>query len=288
MAALPQRQHQPTGQGQTWIGTQAAQAAQWAQQYSTGSNSEGAEKPENPEWETARQALASIHKASSSASSAATAGTGGQSTAQSAAYLPQTSDCVSVQQYYQQWYQQYNYTYPYQYYSPYQGVYPGYQGQYSLQGSYTATQVQQSSQHGQPPVPGLEEAVPCPSAQAQDPTTQQGPKQGSPAQVVKPQHQAPSGGKAQGPQVCCPSEGGKARKGQRLWQRMKQAPGSGTVKFHIQARPYGVGLADGEQKGHRFSESASPTRPDNWPQAMKEYVQRCFTACETELDKDPH
>ncbi|XP_069769288.1 LOW QUALITY PROTEIN: leukocyte receptor cluster member 8 homolog [Narcine bancroftii] len=67
---------------------------------------------------------------------------------------------------------------------------------------------------------------------------------------------------------------------------MAEAPGSGTVKFHIQARPYGVGLADGEQKGHRFSESASPTRPDNWPQAMKEYVQRCFTACETELDKD--
>ena len=29
-----------------------------------------------------------------------------------------------------------------------------------------------------------------------------------------------------------------------------------------------------------------PPRPQDWPQAMKEYVQRCFTACETEDDKD--
>lgn len=28
------------------------------------------------------------------------------------------------------------------------------------------------------------------------------------------------------------------------------------------------------------------SRPQDWPQAMKEYVQRCFTACETEDDKD--
>lgn len=27
-------------------------------------------------------------------------------------------------------------------------------------------------------------------------------------------------------------------------------------------------------------------RPQDWPQAMKEYVQRCFTACESEEDKD--
>uniref|UniRef100_A0A8C8EGL1 PCI domain-containing protein n=1 Tax=Oncorhynchus tshawytscha TaxID=74940 RepID=A0A8C8EGL1_ONCTS len=27
-------------------------------------------------------------------------------------------------------------------------------------------------------------------------------------------------------------------------------------------------------------------RPQDWPQAMKEYVQRCFTACENEEDKD--
>lgn len=27
-------------------------------------------------------------------------------------------------------------------------------------------------------------------------------------------------------------------------------------------------------------------RPQDWPQAMKEFVQRCFTACETEEDKD--
>lgn len=28
------------------------------------------------------------------------------------------------------------------------------------------------------------------------------------------------------------------------------------------------------------------SRPQDWPQAMKEYVQRCFTACESEEDKD--
>lgn len=27
-------------------------------------------------------------------------------------------------------------------------------------------------------------------------------------------------------------------------------------------------------------------KPEDWPQDMKEYVQRCFTACESEEDKD--
>lgn len=27
-------------------------------------------------------------------------------------------------------------------------------------------------------------------------------------------------------------------------------------------------------------------KPDDWPQDMKEYVERCFTACESEEDKD--
>ncbi|KAJ0066547.1 hypothetical protein NL108_014528 [Boleophthalmus pectinirostris] len=31
---------------------------------------------------------------------------------------------------------------------------------------------------------------------------------------------------------------------------------------------------------------AAQPRPQDWPQAMKEYVQRCFTACESEEDKD--
>lgn len=34
---------------------------------------------------------------------------------------------------------------------------------------------------------------------------------------------------------------------------------------------------------HRGSLSG---KPDDWPQDMKEYVERCFTACESEEDKD--
>ncbi|KAL7989984.1 hypothetical protein Chor_012650 [Crotalus horridus] len=32
--------------------------------------------------------------------------------------------------------------------------------------------------------------------------------------------------------------------------------------------------------------SSSTGKPEDWPQDMKEYVQRCFTACESEEDKD--
>ncbi|XP_053481575.1 leukocyte receptor cluster member 8 homolog [Ictalurus furcatus] len=95
--------------------------------------------------------------------------------------------------------------------------------------------------------------------------------------------------------------------GQQMWNRMKQAPGSGSVKFNIQKRLYvtssqNFGTCD-QANGLSASTSttsatsvssvttattagASQTGPQDWPQAMKEYVQRCFTACETEEDKD--
>ncbi|XP_072884620.1 leukocyte receptor cluster member 8 homolog isoform X2 [Hemitrygon akajei] len=297
MAALPQQQQQQqqqSGQSQAWIGTQAAQAAQWAQQYSTGGAAEGSVKQENPEWEKARQALANIHKASTSSTS------GAQATSQSSQYLQQ-SDSAAVQQYYQQWYQQYNYNYSYPYYSPYQmNVYQGYQGQYSVPG-YQVAQGQQSSQHGgnhaQPPVPGLEDSGSYTSAPAQEPSgpqSQQGPKHGSSTQAQVPASQQQSQAQAGGQGTCYTDSGSKAKKGQPLWHRMKQAPGSGAVKFNLSPRPYvvsGQSLSGAEQKSHKFPEryqspSASPTKPDDWPQAMKEYVQRCFTACETEADKD--
>ncbi|XP_059805402.1 leukocyte receptor cluster member 8 homolog isoform X4 [Hypanus sabinus] len=298
MAALPQQQQQQqqSGQSQAWIGTQAAQAAQWAQQYSTGGAAEGSVKQENPEWEKARQALANIHKASTSSIS------GAQATSQSSQYLQQ-SDSAAVQQYYQQWYQQYNYNYSYPYYSPYQmNVYQGYQGQYSVPG-YQVAQGQQSSQHGgshaQPPVPGLEDSGSYTSAPAQEssgPQSQQGPKHSSStqAQAQVPASQQQSQAQAGGQGTCYTDSGSKAKKGQPLWHRMKQAPGSGAVKFNLSPRPYvvsGQSLSGAEQKSHKFPEryqspSASPTKPDDWPQAMKEYVQRCFTACETEADKD--
>ncbi|XP_070823263.1 leukocyte receptor cluster member 8 homolog [Chaetodon trifascialis] len=95
------------------------------------------------------------------------------------------------------------------------------------------------------------------------------------------------------------------KQGQQLWHRMKQAPGTASVKFNIPKRPYQVQCSPisnqtfppGEQPSglnptpsSPASASAAPggaqTRPQDWPQAMKEYVQRCFTACETEEDKD--
>ncbi|KAM3872647.1 leukocyte receptor cluster member 8 homolog [Diretmus argenteus] len=95
------------------------------------------------------------------------------------------------------------------------------------------------------------------------------------------------------------------KQGQQLWHRMKQAPGTGAVKFNIPKRPYQVQCSmipnqtfpPGEQPSGLNQDPSSPstasvasgaaqTRPQDWPQAMKEYVQRCFTACETEEDKD--
>ncbi|CAG6015276.1 leukocyte receptor cluster member 8 homolog isoform 2-T2 [Menidia menidia] len=101
-------------------------------------------------------------------------------------------------------------------------------------------------------------------------------------------------------------EGNKNQKqGQQLWHRMKQAPGTAAVKFNIPKRPYQVQCAPVANQAFQPNEqpsglnptpsspataSAAPggaqTRPQDWPQAMKEYVQRCFTACETEEDKD--
>uniref|UniRef100_A0A3P9A5J4 PCI domain-containing protein n=1 Tax=Esox lucius TaxID=8010 RepID=A0A3P9A5J4_ESOLU len=86
--------------------------------------------------------------------------------------------------------------------------------------------------------------------------------------------------------------------GQQLWQRMKQAPGAAAVKFNIPKRTYvNQSFPPGEQPTGLAATPSSPaaapaapggaqTRPQDWPQAMKEYVQRCFTACENEEDKD--
>uniref|UniRef100_A0A4W5N7J6 Leukocyte receptor cluster (LRC) member 8 n=1 Tax=Hucho hucho TaxID=62062 RepID=A0A4W5N7J6_9TELE len=90
------------------------------------------------------------------------------------------------------------------------------------------------------------------------------------------------------------------QQGQQLWHRMKQAPGAGAMKFNIPKRPYVMtnqSFPPGEQPTGLAATPSSPaaapaapggaqTRPQDWPQAMKEYVQRCFTACENEEDKD--
>ncbi|XP_051574597.1 leukocyte receptor cluster member 8 homolog isoform X2 [Myxocyprinus asiaticus] len=121
------------------------------------------------------------------------------------------------------------------------------------------------------------------------PTQQQGPGQG------------PYGGPGR---VDAKKPNNMNKVGQQLWQRMKQAPGTGAVKFNIHKRPYVMAnqnFPPGEQAPGLTSAAApassgpttsttsagsAQTRPQDWPQAMKEYVQRCFTACESEEDKD--
>ncbi|XP_053350117.1 leukocyte receptor cluster member 8 homolog isoform X1 [Clarias gariepinus] len=116
----------------------------------------------------------------------------------------------------------------------------------------------------------------------------------------------PYGGAGRGDTGKKPNNGNMS-KGQQIWNRMKQAPGTGSVKFNIQKRPYVMSnqsfVAGEQQNGSSTSNTttsatpvssvttattagASQAGPQDWPQAMKEYVQRCFTACETEEDKD--
>ncbi|XP_043848568.1 leukocyte receptor cluster member 8 isoform X6 [Dromiciops gliroides] len=264
-------------------------SAEWAAQYSLGSGpvrDSGMDAPmhENPEWEKARQALASISKASATGSSAKNSSNGQVAAAQ---YVAQADAAALQQQQYYQWYQQYNYAYPYNYYYP------------------------------MPPVPGMEETMSYPTPPQQLPAAQ------PPQPPPPPQHTGhtlgsgaqPGASSAQHGQASpvtnqaygqhSYSEPPKPKKGQQLWNRMKQAPGAGSVKFNIQKRPFVVtsqnfstnsegqhgsfGTQSSTEKPQ--SHSMPPNRnlsgkPEDWPQDMKEYVQRCFTACESEEDKD--
>ncbi|XP_056652615.1 leukocyte receptor cluster member 8 isoform X6 [Monodelphis domestica] len=285
--------------------------AEWAAQYSLGSgpareSSMDAPMHENPEWEKARQALASISKASATGSSAKNSSNGQVATAQcisehlgggcvsvsltlcpapppvSLQYVAQADAAALQQQQYYQWYQQYNYAYPYNYYYP------------------------------MPPVPGMEETMSYPTPPQQLPAAQ------PPQPPPPPQHSGHSLGSGAQPGSSSAqhgqaspvtsqaygqhsySEPPKPKKGQQLWNRMKQAPGAGSVKFNIQKRPFVVTSqnfsSSSEGQHSSFGTQASTEKPqshrnfsgkpEDWPQDMKEYVQRCFTACESEEDKD--
>uniref|UniRef100_A0A8C9JQB0 Leukocyte receptor cluster member 8 n=1 Tax=Panthera tigris altaica TaxID=74533 RepID=A0A8C9JQB0_PANTA len=257
----------------------------WSSQYSmvAGAGREnGMETPmhENPEWEKARQALASISKAGPAGSSTKASSNGPVASAQ---YVSQAEASALQQQQYYQWYQQYNYAYPYSYYYP------------------------------MPPVPGMEESMSyqappqqLPAAQPPQPsntphgahTLNSGPQPGT-APATQHSQAGPASGQAYGPHTY--SEPAKPKKGQQLWNRMKPAPGTGGLKFNIQKRPFAVtsqsfsSASEGQHgsfgpqpnpekaQNHRGSLSG---KPDDWPQDMKEYVERCFTACESEEDKD--
>ncbi|KAM7060005.1 leukocyte receptor cluster member 8 isoform 1-T1 [Molossus nigricans] len=292
----------------------------WSSQYSmvAGAGREnGMETPmhENPEWEKARQALASISKAGAAGSSKASS----NGPVASSQYVSQAEASALQQQQYYQWYQQYSYAYPYNYYYP-MSMYQGYgsPSQYGMAGSYGSATPQQPSapQHqgalNQPPVPGMDDSMSyqappqqLPAAQPPQPSNPQhgahalnsGPQPGT---TPASQHSqaGPTSGQAYGHSYTEPA---KPKKGQQLWNRMKPAPGTGGLKFNIQKRPFAVtsqnfgSASEGQHSGfgpqpnpekaqnHRGSLSG---KPDDWPQDMKEYVERCFTACESEEDKD--
>ncbi|XP_040181716.1 leukocyte receptor cluster member 8 isoform X3 [Rana temporaria] len=296
---------------------------EWVQQY--GSSRDGAlESPmhENPEWEKARQALASISKATSSASAANKGSDDGQSNAQ---YSAPQGDVTMQQQYYQWYSQQYNYQYAYNYYYP-MNLYNGYNspGQYGMSGSYqtqASQQTQAAGQHQgnltQPPVPGLEDSMSYSTIQSQ--VSSSGNQPPSPQSVSHSLSQAGPQGASSGSQHSNTNansytqqhnyDSTKQKKGQPLWNRMKQAPGAGGLKFNIQKRPmvmtnqnttsndqhnnnsvqqparmhHHMLLQQTEKCQDQCSNSA---KPEDWPPSMKEYVQRCFTACESEEDKD--
>nr|XP_020772120.1 leukocyte receptor cluster member 8 [Odocoileus virginianus texanus] len=166
----------------------------------------------------------------------------------SAQYVSQAEASALQQQQYYQWYQQYNYTYPYSYYYPV-SVYQSYgsPSQYSMASSY-----------------------------------------GSAA----PQHQ--------GPLSQVPGSEGRGQL-TPAFPALTAAPGTGGLKFNIQKRPFPVtnqnfsSTTEGQHSG--FGPQPNPEKaqnhrgnlsgkPDDWPQDMKEYVERCFTACESEEDKD--
>ncbi|XP_044616327.2 leukocyte receptor cluster member 8 isoform X2 [Equus asinus] len=292
----------------------------WSSQYTmvAGAGREnGLETPmhENPEWEKARQALASISKAGAAGSSAKASSNGPVAGAQ---YVSQ-AEALQQQQYYQ-WYQQYNYAYPYSYYYP-MSMYQSYgsPSQYGMASSYGSATPQQPSapQHqgtlNQPPVPGMDESMSyqappqqLPAAQPPQPSNpphgahalNSGPQPGT-APATQHSQAGPAPGQAYGPHSY--PEAAKPKKGQQLWNRMKPAPGTGGLKFNIQKRPFAVtsqsftSASEGQHssfgpqpnpekaQNHRGSLSG---KPDDWPQDMKEYVERCFTACESEEDKD--
>ncbi|XP_016357265.1 leukocyte receptor cluster member 8 homolog isoform X3 [Sinocyclocheilus anshuiensis] len=255
----------------------AANAAQQAPtpNWPYGSNSSGESKVhENPEWEKARQALASISKSQNSTKTSPT----NHTTQQTGPYQATDSSAMQQQQqqYYQQWYQQNQqqyagYPYPYNYYypmPPYGGPYPP--GQYGVPGGYQTP----ATPTGQAPaMPMMEDQSIRPGYQGyQTPAYQ------------PPQQQGPGQGLYGGPgrvDAKKPNNSNMNKGGQQLWQRMKrdQAPGL--------ASPTATNPSPGSVAAtSTTSTGAAQTRPQDWPQAMKEYVQRCFTACESEEDKD--
>ncbi|KAJ4930642.1 hypothetical protein JOQ06_024951 [Pogonophryne albipinna] len=251
---------------------------------------------ENPEWEKARQALASINKSQSAAKNAqanrtATAEAGQFQPAYGAAYPPN------------------------QYGTP-PGPYPGaptpngqpppVPGMEDQSPGYPAqppppstTQPPQSPTTSDKPPPPPPPSIPPQSNSQYPPPPSQNAYGGNNSMQYPPGQYAPGLGRGEA------NKNKNQNQGQQLWHRMKQAPGAAAMKFNIHKRPYQVQCSpisnqtfspDEQPSGlnptpSSLASASSPPggaqmRPQDWPQAMKEYVQRCFTACESEEDKD--
>lgn len=281
---------------------------------------------ENPEWEKARQALANISKARAANATNKGASdeqaNAQYSASQTEAMQQQYYQWYSQYNYPYA----YNYYYPMNVYGGYNtsgqfGMSGTYQGPTSQQNQQAG---QHQGSLNQPPVPGLEDGMPYSNMQSQvSSANNQAPShhqhvnhnmsqscpQNTGGNQPSPQH--PSSNASTYNQHSY-NEAPKPKKGQQLWNRMKHAPGSGGLKFNIQKRPLVMSnqnFAPNEQhdgnnglpqqarmhhhmlqqrqaeKSHEHS-SNTTTKPEDWPPAMKEYVQRCFTACESEEDKD--
>ncbi|XP_072703803.1 leukocyte receptor cluster member 8 [Ciconia boyciana] len=248
-------------------------APEWAPQYGLGAGGAregGLEAPahENPEWEKARQALASISKAAAASGKSGGSGSGGYSSPQGDPGLQQPP--------YYQWYQPYGGYYPYGYYYP-MGVYSGYGRRRPPMGRGGPTLPPPSS----PLRPGSRAASAssrrCRAWTRRPPTA-------APSPSCPPPPPSPHR-----PTAPTPGRGGAST-------AAGGSPGAGGLKFNLPKRPFVLttpSFGAGEQRGGGFGGQPGPDKhhghggkPEDWPQDMKEYVQRCFTACESEEDKD--
>uniref|UniRef100_A0A668VBG2 PCI domain-containing protein n=1 Tax=Oreochromis aureus TaxID=47969 RepID=A0A668VBG2_OREAU len=201
---------------------------------------------ENPEWEKARQALASISKSQTSAKTTQA----NRTTAEVSA----TDSAAMQQQQYYPWYQQTQqhypgYTYPYNYYYPMGPVSKDMStAAFSWEKFCTVTLFAKTEFK-------VRNITKCLSLNFQYggayPSNQYG---------VPP-----------GPYPGTPTSNGQFNIPKRTYQ---------VSPVSNQAFP------PGEQPSGLNPAPSSPATASDWPQAMKEYVQRCFTACETEEDKD--
>ncbi|XP_053908264.1 leukocyte receptor cluster member 8 [Cuculus canorus] len=280
-------------------------AAEWAPQFAMGGGREAPEAPhENPEWEKARQALASISKGGASRGGGAG---GGQFSA------PQGDPNLQPPPYYP-WYQPYGTGYGYYGYYGYPvGVYSGYGATPAAPYGAGGGRLRNS-----PPTAPPRGAAERPGAAAAGTGPGGAPPVWGCAAPPAPRRPSPPGAGGGPPGAAAapypsPTFGDgtpRAKKGGgQPWSRIKQAPGSGGLKFHLPKRPFvltgssGSGGtaatgAFGGQTGPEKPHGAVPSeavpvplrcrgaKPEAWPPAMKAYVQRCFTACESEEDKD--